>query len=138
MTSQPRGMLAPRPEPGVSRFDVICQPGIVDTVLDLMARWADDRALPENARRRLGYLMGAAVEHGTRFEPRALTMLVRWVDVEQVRVDLRWYGGADAALPERPEQALAGTVATLDALAAEWGLGHNGTAWIQWIVADVA
>lgn len=138
MSSQPRGMLTPRTEPGVSRFDVICQPGIVDTVLDLTSRWADDRALPENARRRLGYLLGAAVEHGTRFEPRALTMLVRWVGVERVRIDLRWYGGTDAARQERPEQALAGTIATLDALATEWGLGHNGSAWIQWIVADVS
>ena len=138
MTSQPHGMPTPRSEPGVSRFDVICQPGIVETVLGLIARWADDRALPENARRRLGYLMGAAVEHGTRFEPRALTVSVRWVGVERVRVDLRWYGGADAARQERPAQALAGTIATLDALAEEWGLGHNGSAWIQWIVADVS
>ena len=138
MTTQPRGALIPCSQPGVSRFDVICQPHLVDTVLDLIARWADDRALSQNGRRKLAYLMGAAVEHGTRFAPRALTVFVRWVDVERIRVDLRWYGCADAACREQPAHGLAGTISTLDALAVEWGLGHTGGAWIQWIVADVA
>lgn len=136
--TRPERLSEGTPTPGVTRFDVLCQPQIVETVLDLMGRWAEDRALPANGRRRLAYLMGAAVEHGMRFGPRALTIAVRWTGVDQVRVDLRWLGSADAARPDGRRHDLSSTISTLDALAVEWGVGRIGDVSVQWIVADTA
>lgn len=136
MSARPSVPLAPPALPGVTRFDVLCQPGVVETVLDLVGRWTEDRALPTNGRRRIAYLMGAAVEHGLWFRPRALTILVRWTDVERVRFDIRWFGASETAHPDGSRPDLSVTISTLDALAAEWGVGHRGTVSIQWIVAD--
>ena len=122
--------------PGVTRFDLACQPRVAETVLELIAGWAEDRALPEDGRRRVACLMGTAIEHGMRFEPRALTISVRWVGAERIRVDLRWYGTAETARPGGAVHDLAATISTLDALAVDWGMGRIGNVSVQWIVSD--
>jgi hypothetical protein len=138
MGSRPDRLPGADPAPGVTRFDMLCQPRIVETVLDLMGRWAEDRALPENVRKRLDYLVGAAVEHGMRFEPRALAVSVRWTGLEQIRIDLRWFGCNNAARSHSRGHDLAATASTLDALAVEWGVGRLGDVSVQWIVANTA
>lgn len=124
--------------PGVTRFDVLCRPRLVETVLDLTGRWAEDRALPANGRQRLAHLMHAAVEHGMRFEPRALSISMRWIDPERVRVDVHWFECTDAARTDGDGHDLASTIDTLDALAVDWGVGRTGDVSVQWLLADIA
>ena len=138
MTAPPGLPLAPPAHPGVTRFDVLCGPRAVETVLRLLGTWADDRALAQHARTRLTHVMDAALDHGLRFEPRAVTISVRWVDVERVRVDLRWFGGAEAARRQRAGRDLSTTIATLEALTVEWGVGRRAGVAVQWVVADVS
>lgn len=123
--------------PGVTRFDVICR---VDaeaetTIVRLVETWAEDRALQVEARVRLATLVRAALDHGLAFNPRAVTVLVRWLDLERVRVDLRWWGCAEAARPHDGRHGLDATVSTLDALADDWGVRRTGPGWVHWLVA---
>jgi hypothetical protein len=122
--------------PGVTRFDVVCRSHFVDTVLALTRRWAEDRALQDGAVTRLVRLMRAAVVHGRRFDPRGVTLLIRWQDPDRVRLDLRWRGCTRTARPSKAGDDVGATISTLDGSADEWGVVRRGHGWAHWMVFD--
>ncbi|MBZ5740648.1 hypothetical protein [Nocardioides mangrovi] len=124
--------------PGVTRFDLVCHPDVVDTALELVGRWAEDRVLPEAGQERLLSLTRAAISHGLRFAPRGVIILVRWLDLERVRLDARWVGGSSSAQPGAADADVGATISTLDVLADEWGVGRAGDGWVLWMVAATA
>lgn len=124
--------------PGVTRFDVPCRGhGTSDTLQSLIRGWADDRALSAGASGRLVALARAALAHGLRFEPREVALLVRWCDLERVRLDLRWIDCRDTARPDPEGDDVDATISTLDTLAADWGVTCVEGTWVHWIVADI-
>lgn len=130
------GDIDARTPPGVTRFDLVCRPGAMETVLTLTRRWAEDRALRDRASARLAVLVRAAMAHGLRFEPRAMTLLVRWLDRDRVRVDLRWFDCSGAARPSPGADEVGATMWLLDTVADTWGIGRKGSGWVHWIVVD--
>lgn len=129
---------AGRSAPGVTRFDVPCHSHVVGTVVTQVRRWASDRALPHVACMRLSLLTCAAMRHGLRFDPQEVTLLLRWSDAERVRLDVRWRGCSSTARTDAGGQEVRTTIATLDALAAEWGVELVPSGWVLWMVADAA
>ncbi len=123
-------------EAGVTRMDLVCSPRIEFTAQQMARRWGRDRALPAEAVDRLATLVLAAVRHGLRFGPRGVTILVRWLDTDRVRVDVRWRGCSGSALSRGPAGDVESTAATLDALAEGWGFGASSVDPVQWIVLD--
>jgi hypothetical protein len=121
--------------PGVTRFDTICGPGVLETTERLVRRWGRDRALPVWAEDRLCLLSSAAVAHGLLFRPRAVTVTLQWADLDRVRVDVRWHGCAGAAPGTVSRNALDSTVAIFDAVAESWGFGPGSRLW-QWMILD--
>ena len=124
--------------PGVTRFDLPCHSRVVGTVLAQTRRWASDRALPDLACTRLSLLTCAAMRHGLRFDPQAVTLLLRWSDPDRVRLDVRWRGCSSTARTDAGGREVRTTIATLDALAAEWGVEPVPSGWVLWMVADAA
>jgi hypothetical protein len=124
------------PPPGVTRFDVLNQPQVVQTVLGLMRRWAEDRALSDVARVRLAALVRATMGHGLRFGPRALTVLIGWVDPDRVRLEVRWIGCSTIASGNLSGHDVGATISTLDTLADGWGFGSGRSGWVHWMVVD--
>lgn len=122
--------------PGVTRFDLVCHAQLVDTVDDLMFRWGRDRALRATAAERLVDSVRAALGHGRRFCPRRLTVLVRWQDLERVRVDLRWRDCLDAATAQGDGDDPEATIWLLDQLSVDWGVGRTREGWVHWLVVD--
>ncbi len=128
--------------PGVTRFDVVCRPQVEDVeevegvVLELVDRWSEDRALRTDARARLVGVVRSAMGHGLQFEPRGLTVLIRWLDLDRVQVDLRWWRCSPTSSPGSSGQDLETTLATLDTLAAGWGVHRAGSRWVLWLVVD--
>ncbi len=121
---------------GVTRFDLICGAETTDTVLGLTRRWGEDRALGSGAVGRLGMLVRAAMEHGLRFAPRAVTVMVRWLDADRVRIDVRWHGCRATARPTATESDVESTAAALDVLAEDWGFTIGRSGPVQWMVLD--
>ncbi|WP_460709679.1 STAS domain-containing protein [Nocardioides dilutus] len=124
------------PEVGVTRLDLVCGPDVARTAQELTRRWARDRALPAASVSRLGALVLAAITHGLRFDPRSVTIAVRWVDLDRVRVDVRWKGCSATARPAGASGDLESTTGTLDALAEDWGFSTNAWGPVQWMVLD--
>lgn len=123
-------------QPGVTRFDLVCRTGIVENVLALTRRWAEDRALRDRASARLAVLVRAAMAHGLRFDPRTMTLQVRWLDRDRIRVDLRWFDCAAAAKPSPGADRVGATTWLLDTVANTWGIGRTRNGWVHWIVVD--
>ncbi len=121
--------------PGVSRFDLICGPRVSETCEQLVRRWAQDRALPARAADRLCALSSAALGHGLGYGPRGVSVILRWADVDRVRVDVRWHGCTPVSRRTVSSQKLQSTIALFDALAESWGFGH-GSPGSQWMVVD--
>jgi anti-anti-sigma factor len=126
----------PAPEIGVTRLDLVCGPQVAQTAHELTRRWAQDRALSVTATKRLASLVLAAVAHGLRFDPRSLTITMRWLDPDRVRIDVRWKGCSGTARASAAEGDLESTAGTLDAFAQEWGFGTSSWGPIQWMVLD--
>jgi anti-anti-sigma factor len=126
----------PTPEVGVTRLDLVCGPQVAQTAQELTRRWAQDRALSTASSKRLASLVLAAVAHGLRFDPRSLTITMRWLDPDRVRVDVRWKGCSGTARTSEAEGDLESTAGTLDAFAQEWGFGTSSGGPIQWMVLD--
>jgi hypothetical protein len=118
---------------GVTRFDVVCHPHVVETVLTLTRRWADDRALSDVARERLSAVVRAALGHGLRFDPRAVVIRIQWLDADRVRVDVRWLGCSETARPMPAKNDVQATISTLDTLADQWGFGGGQRGWVHWM-----
>ena len=123
---------------GVVRLDLVCQPQVVETVLVATRRWGKDRALSNLACERLTALVHAAMVHGLRFDPRGVTLLIRWLDPDRVRLDLRWHGCSSTARVALADGDVGATIATLDTLAEEWGFGSSRRGSIQWMVVDTS
>jgi hypothetical protein len=123
--------------PRASRIDVVCGPDVLSTVLALTGRWAEERAVAEVARARLTALVRAAMEHGLRFDPRGVTMLIEWLDPGHVRLDVRWHGSAGTASTPVEGGDVGATISTLDTLAERWGFGSSGGDPVHWMVVDV-
>lgn len=115
---------------------MVCQPSAAETMVALTRRWAEDRALLAGPRERLAMLVRAAMSHGLRFDPRRVTLLIRWLDRDRVRMDLRWLGGSDTAQPSPEFDDVRATISTLDTFADEWGVGRKESGWVQWMVVD--
>ena len=124
------------PQVGVTRLDLVCGPQVARTAHDLARRWGQDRALPAAAMDGLASLVLAAVAHGIRFDPRSVTIMLRWVDLDRVRIDVRWKGCSTTARPSATGDDLESTAGTLDAFAEEWGFGMSGWGPVQWMVFD--
>lgn len=122
--------------PGVTRIDVVCQPQAVGTVLAATRRWADDRALPVVACERLTGLVYAAIGYGLRFDPRGVTLLIRWIDPDRIRLDLRWHGCSATARESTADCDVSETISTLDAIAETWGFGRGRRGPVHWMVVD--
>lgn len=121
---------------GVTRFDLICSAQTTETVQKLTRRWCEDRALSSSAVDRLVMLVRAAVGHGLRFAPGGVTLMLRWLDVDRVRIDVRWYGCRATARLATAESDLESTAAALDVLAENWGFATSRTGPVQWMVVD--
>ena len=121
---------------GVTRMDLVCSPGIGSTAQALARRWGEDRALSGVAVERLAALVLAAIGHGARFDPRAVTITLRWLDLDRVRVDVRWHGCLEIARLPAADGEVESTAATLDAFAEDWGFGTNSSGPIQWMVLN--
>lgn len=121
---------------GVTRFDLICSAETADTVQRLARRWGEDRALSSAAVGRLRMLVRAAVEHGLRFEPRGVTVTLRWLDVNRARIDVRWHGCRATAQPSVTMSDLESTAAALDVLTDDWGFATSRLGPVQWMVID--
>jgi hypothetical protein len=79
-----------------------------------------------------------ALSHGLRFHPRAVTVLVRWDDVERVRVDLRWHACDAGAEPdEGGGYDVEAHILSLNALTHAWGIGRTRSGWVQWLLVDL-
>jgi hypothetical protein len=120
----------------ISRIDVVCGPDVMETVLSLAMRWAHARAVSEVDRVRLAALVRAAVEHGLRFEPRGVSLVIGWQAPDRVRVDLRWHGSSGCASAAVADGGVGATIATLDAFADQWGFGGTGADPVHWMVVD--
>jgi hypothetical protein len=121
---------------GVTRVDLVCGPQVAHTALELVRRWGRDRALSSTAMVRLSSLVLAAVSHGLRFNPRSVTITLRWVDLDRVRVDVRWRNCSRTAIPVEADGDLESTAGTLDALAEDWGFATSSWGPVQWMVFD--
>lgn len=121
--------------PGVSRFDLICSARVQEAGDQHVRRWAQDRALPTRAIDRLSLLTWAALGHGLRHGPRAVTVILRWVDLDRVRVDVQWHGPTRAARSSVSSQQVEASIALFDAVAETWGFGH-GSPGSQWMILD--
>lgn len=122
--------------PGVTRLDVMWRPGSDETVMAATANWVQSRVLPGPAGDRVACLVRAALNHGSRFAPRAATLLIRWQDHSRVRIDVRWVGATYTAtdLGLDPDQEV--STAVFDAFADEWGVGPRPSGWVQWMIID--
>lgn len=121
--------------PGVSRFDLPCGPQAPDDAVELVGRWARDRALPAPAMDRLCRLTSAALAHGTRLHPRSVTVRLRWADPDRVLLDVQWHGA-------RQVHPIAGSKAdeiarVMDAAADSWGF-ESGATPDHWMVLDTS
>ena len=81
-------------------------------------------------------LTSAALGHGLLYQPRGVSVAMRWADVDRVRVDVRWHGCTRVSEGTVSSQQLESTVALFDALAVGWGFGHGSPS--QWMVVDSA
>ena len=121
---------------GVTRFDLICNARTPITVPGLARRWGEDRVLSREAVSRVAMLVRTAMEHGLRFDPRGVTMTLRWLDVDRVRIDVWWEGCRSTARRGVSDGDLDSTVAALDVLAEDWGFATSRSGPVQWMVID--
>jgi len=122
--------------PGITRFDAVCGPQITETVLELSRRWAEDRGLSIGARAGLLALVRVAIEHGLRFAPRGVTLLIGWLDPDHVRLVVRWHGRSGTARASVAANSVGSTLSTLDRLADDWGVTDRGGDAVHWVVFD--
>lgn len=121
------------PAAGVTRLDLVCGPKVAHTAHEMARRWGRDRALTPPTLDRLASLVVAAVAHGLRFDPRSLTITLQWLDLDRVRIDVRWRGCSTTA-DSSATGDLESTIGTLDALAEEWGFSLSRWGPVQWMV----
>lgn len=125
--------------PGVTRFDLVCGRGMHATARDLARGWCADRAVPDAATDAIVTLIRVALGHGLRFDPRAVTVGLRWLDPDRVAVDVRWRGCARiAASAPTGTDEVESTAAAFDALAESWGLWISTPDPVHWFVVDTA
>ncbi|MBF4764406.1 hypothetical protein ISU07_14830 [Nocardioides islandensis] len=129
------------PTLGVTRIDLVCGPAIELSAEALTRRWAQDRALRGPIVERLATLALTATEHGLRFGPRGLTLLIRWLDLDRIRLEVRWHGCSSSDPPCSRDPSLARgeierAAAILDELADDWGISSDAPAPVHWMVLD--
>jgi hypothetical protein len=121
---------------GVTRLDLVCSPQIGATAQAFARRWSEDRAVSTWTADAMATLTLAAVGHGLRFGPRAVTIAIRWLDLDRIFVDVRWHGGSRVAVTLLSDCDLESTETVFDALADEWGFGVSSSGSNQWMVVD--
>lgn len=121
---------------GVTRLDLVCSPQIGLTAQAFARRWGQDRAVSARTADAVAALVLTAVEHGLRFGPRAVTIAIRWLDLDRIFIDVRWHGSSWIAVSVVAECDLGSAEAVFDALADEWGFGVSGPGSNQWMVVD--
>lgn len=121
---------------GVSTITLASGPQIRAQVEDFMRRWAQDRALSSSASERLRRSASAAVGHGLMVRPLRLTLSVRWIDLDRVRLEFRWHGCTSASSTSRDDdRAWTAALAALGTEAQSWGV-RRAQETIQWMVLD--
>lgn len=121
---------------GIARTEVGHSPQLEVAAQQLACRWGEDRALSAAAVGRLAALVVAAVRHGLRFDPRGVTIRLRWLDPDRVHLEVRWHGCSGTAPSPVASGGIESTAATLDAYAEEWGFGISKSGPTQWMVID--
>lgn len=98
-------------------------------------KWCQDRALPPATETTVACLLRDAVTCTARVRPRGLTLTIRWVDLDHVRLELVWLD-CKAGASTVGEQAERSAPA-FDELADGWGIAAVGAtdAW-QWFDVD--
>lgn len=130
--------LPPRPAgggPGVSSFDLTCDPHCTDDSAALVRRWGRDRALPPAVMDDLCLVTCTAVDHAVRLSPSSMCVRLRWADPDHVRVDVEWRGVEQAAPRAVHEGATRAMAEVMDAVAVAWGR-KVGSAPGQWMIVD--
>ncbi len=133
---RPGSQARARPQARAARLDLVCSPRIELTAEQLARGWGREQALSPPAIDRLATLVLAAVGHGLRFGPRGVTIEMRWLDRDRLRVDVKWRECSGRALASHPARDVESTAATLDEWAESWGFGTSNNDPLQWIVLD--
>lgn len=120
---------------GVSRFDLECGRHSKEDTTALVRRWGHDRALPADTVEDLCVLTCAALAPGPRFEPSSVCVLLRWDDLDHVRVDVQWHGLGGSTPDDVADEAMRGSGEVMDTLAVRWGLMRSSTPG-QWMIVD--
>ncbi len=121
--------------PGVSTFDVACDPHCTDDSATLVRRWGRDRALPSAVVEDLCLVTCTALDHAVRLRPSSMCVRLRWTDPDHVRVDVEWEGVDHLATRAVQEGATRATAEVMDAVAVAWGL-KVGSPPGQWMIVD--
>ncbi|WP_203231381.1 hypothetical protein [Nocardioides caldifontis] len=121
--------------PGVTHVEVPCDRRPPEATEALVRRWGRDRALPAPAVDDLCRVAREALVPDLPEGAHHLTLSLRWVDLDRVRVDLRWHGPPGALAGSAPEAGTA-TAPVLDEVAESWGAATDASA--QWVVVDTS
>lgn len=121
---------------GVTRFDLACSQQVGYAAQALARRWAEDRALPATSVDCITTLVLAAVRHGLRFGPKAMTITLRWLDPDRVLIDVSWHRCRGMAVSSVDTADLESTADVFETLTVDWGFGASGFAPRQWMVVD--
>jgi|GEM_PF-6959108 len=122
---------------GVTRTELACGPETAETAARLARQWGQDRVIGSAAVDRLVDVVLAAVTNGLRFGPTRVTLTLKWLDLDRVRVDAEWTGCSRVASSHENSYDVESTVATLEALTEHWGFGATRSGPIQWMVLDI-
>jgi hypothetical protein len=129
------------PVPVAGHFDLAASPddatvpssrGAVQAVV---RKWCIDRALRPRTVSTVTALAGEAVSCGHRVGARGLSLRLRWLDLDRMRIELSWHG-CDAAVLTRSD-AVRSRTGTFDRLADSWGVEVAGShESFQWFDVD--
>ncbi len=120
------------PVPVAGRFDLTGSDGPESaglsstrgSVMAVARKWCVDRALRPATVTTVAYLTGEAVSCGRRVGAKGLSLRMRWLDLDRMRIELDWHGCRAAALSA--DEALQPSVCPFDRLADGWGVEARG------------
>lgn len=93
-------------------------------VLAVARKWCVDRALRPATVTAVASLTGEAVSCGHRVGAQGVSLTMRWLDLDRMRIELAWHGCTAAALGA--DETLRPAAPTFDRLADSWGVEAIG------------